>query len=167
MNPNAIELIAGYRDKGVLIDTNLLLVLLVGNINPRWVGKLGKTEKYNTEDYEKIRDALAQFRCFITTPQVLTETGNLLKRNCPNTNTFLDLSLELRRFVFSKATRETRGLSMRIMDHPAFVDFGYADAAILHAAAGKYLVFTDDGPLFNRAYSCGVDVLPFDWLRRN
>jgi len=167
MNPNVITLIATYRDQGVLIDTNLLLVLLVGNIDLRLVGTMGKTSKYNAEDYERIRDILGQFQRFIIIPQVLTEAGNLLKRNCPNTNTWLDVSRELRRLVHSKSTRETRGLSMRIMDHPAYVDLGYADAAMLHAAAGRYLVFTDDAPLYGRAYDCGVDVLPFAWLRRN
>jgi rRNA-processing protein FCF1 len=140
-------------------------VLLVGNIDRRLVGRIGKTDKYTREDYERITEVLEQFNRFIIVPQVLTEAGNMLKRNCPTANTLLDLSLELKRFVHSEATRESRASSKRITIHPAFEDLGYADAAILHVAAGRHLVFTDDGPLKGLAWSSGVDVLPFDWLR--
>lgn len=165
MNPNVGHFIAQYRDKGVLIDTNLLLVLLVGNIDLRLIGKTARTEKYSCADYERIQDVLVWFNRLIILPQVLTEAGNLLKRNCPTASTLLDLQLELRRFVHAEATRESRALSKRITNHPAFPDLGYADAAILNAANGKHLVFTDDGPLQGMAWYHGVDVLPFEWLR--
>ena len=165
MNPNILPLISQYREKGILIDTNLLLVLLVGNVDRRQVGRIAKTDKYNSEDYDRITNVLRRFNRFIIIPQVLTEAGNMLKRNCPTANTRLDLDLELRRFVHAGASRESRALSKRITIHPAFEDLGYADAAILNAAAGRHLVFTDDGPLQSRAWSSGVDVLPFDWLR--
>jgi len=164
MNTNVGDLIARYRDKGILIDTNLLLVLLVGNIDLRLIGKVARTEKYSPEDYERIRDVLVLFTRFIILPQVMTETGNLLKRNCPTASTLQDLHLEFLRFVHDVKTRESRALSRRITVHPAFNDLGYADAAILTAADGKHLVFTDDGPLQGMAWSRGVDVLPFQWL---
>ena len=164
MNSNVDALIAQYRDRGLLIDTNLLLVLLVGNVDRRYVGRIGRTEKYTGEDYERITDILGLFNRFIIIPQVLTEAGNMLKRNCPTPSTLLDLNLELTRFVHAGATRESRALSKRITIHPAFEALGYADAAILNAATGRYLVFTDDGPLLGRAWSCGVDVLAFGWL---
>lgn len=165
MNSNVVDLIVQYRDSGVLIDTNLLLVLLVGNIDRRLVGRIGRTEKYTKEDYERIKDALCLFNRFIIIPQVLTETGNMLKRYCPTASTLLDLTLELRRFVHDHATRESRALSRRITIHPAFENLGYADAAILNAAAGRHLIFTDDGPLQAMAYRFNADVLPFNWLR--
>lgn len=165
MNTNVYDLIAKYRDKGILIDTNLLLVVLVGNIDQRLVGRIARTETYTREDYERIRDVLAGFNRFIIIPQVLTEAGNLLKRNCPDANTLLDLGLELRRFILHSATRESRPSARRVAVHPVFDNLGYADAAILQAASGRHLVFTDDGSLQSRAFGCGVDVLPFDWLR--
>jgi rRNA-processing protein FCF1 len=62
-------------------------------------------------------------------------------------------------------SRESRKLSKRITVHSAFTELGYADAAILNSAAGKHLIFTDDGPLQGMAWSTGVDVLPYQWLR--
>lgn len=164
MNSNIPDLIIRYRDKGVLIDTNLLLVLLVGNVDPRLVGRSCRTEEYTRKDYELIRDLLVRFNRLITIPQVLAETGNFLKRNCPTANTMLDLHLELR--FFTLIARESRSLSKRIVAHPAFPQLGYTDAAIIHAAArGSHLILTNDGPLQGLASGCGLDVLPFDWLR--
>lgn len=63
MNSNIGDLIAQYRDKGIWIDTNLFLV---GNIDRRLVGRIGKTDKYTRQDYERITDVLGYFnRCII------------------------------------------------------------------------------------------------------
>jgi len=165
MNSNVGDLIARYRDRGLVVDTNLLLVLLVGNIDRRLIGTTARTEKYSSADYARILDILVLFNRLIILPQILTETGNLLKRNCSTASTQIDLHREFLRFVHRPKTCESRPSSRRITTHPAFPDPGYADAAILHAANGKYLVFTDDGPLQGKAWQLGVDVLPFKWLQ--
>ena len=165
MNANISDLVAHYRDRGILIDTNLFLVLVVGNIDPRLIGITARTDGYSRSDYERLWDVLVHFNRFVILPQILTEAGNLLKRNCPTANTLLDLSLELARFVHSDQTRESRVLSKRVTLHRSFTQLGYADAAILTAAAGKYLLLTADGPLQAMASTSGVDVLPFQWLQ--
>lgn len=164
MNENALPLISRYRDKGIIIDTNLLLVFLVGNVNPRLVGTAAKTDAYSLSDYERIRDVLACFNRWITIPQILTETGNLLKRNS-GYNTSIDLNRELALFVLSGPMEESWMPSGQIIAHPAFPELGYADAAILTVAAGKHLILTADKPLQNFAGSLGVDVLPFQWIQ--
>jgi len=166
MNPNVSNLIVQYRDKGVLFDTNLLLVLLVGNIEPRLIGKIARTDAFSRSDYERLRDVLGCFTRFVVLPQILTEAGNLLKRNCPTASTLLDLNRELAGFVHAAQTRESRVSSRRVTIHPAFPQLGYADAAVLTAAAGKHLLVTADGPLQGMAWASGVDVLPFAWLQK-
>ena len=165
MNPNFSELVSQYRNRGALIDTNLFLVLVVGNVDPRLIGTTARTDGYSAAEYERLRDVLVHFNRFVILPQILTEAGNLLKRNCPTANTLLDLTLELARFVHAGETREARVASKRVTLHPTFLQLGYADAAILTAAAGKYLLVTADGPLQGMAWSAGVDVLPFQWLQ--
>ena len=162
MRSNVFPLVERFRSKGLLIDTNLLLVLLVGNVEPRLVGKMARTTDYNPTDYEKIRELIELFRPRIATiPQVLTETGNLLKRNSGN----LRFDLQRQLALFIAGSLEARILSKRVPPHPAFDDLGYADTAILKAASGRFLLVTDDGPLQGRAAACGVDTLPFGWLR--
>lgn len=98
---------------------------------------------------------------------ILTEAGNLRKRNCRYPNTLLDLHLELARIVHFAQTKESAVSAKRATLHPAFHTLGYADATILAAATGKYLLVTADGPLQSMAWSAGVDVLPFDCLKNS
>ena len=165
MNPNSADLVVQYRERGAIVDTNLFLVLLLGNVDPRLVGITARTDGYSPADYEMLRDVLAHFSRIVILPQILTEAGNLLKRNCPTANTLTDLNIELARFVHAAEAREVTVSAKRATLHPAFHRLGYADAAILAAATGRYLLLTADGPLQGMAWSSGVDVLPFDWLK--
>lgn len=166
MNPNIAELVTRYRERGAVVDTNLFLVLILGNVDPRLIGNTARTDGYSASDYELLCDVLAHFARIVILPQILTEAGNLLKRNCRFPNTLLDLHLELARFVHAAEARETWVSAKRATLHPAFQPLGYADAAILAAATGKYLLVTADGPLQGMASASRVDVLPFDWLRQ-
>lgn len=167
MNPNIAELVTHYRGRGAVIDTNLFLVLLLGNVDPRLIGKTARTDGYSASDYELLRAILEHFARIVILPQILTEAGNLLKRNCRYRNTLLDLHIELARIVHFSQTKEASVSAKRATRHPAFHTLGYADAAILAAANGRYLLLTADGPLQNMAWSSGVDVLPFDWLKNS
>ena len=164
MNPNIASLISQYHEEGILIDTNLLLVLLVGNVEPRLIGKAAGTKGSSIEDYERIKNILKCFSRLVTVPQILTETAYFLTTHC-TANTRLDLRQELARYVFLKETKEARVMSRRIAMHRSFDKLGYTDAAILTANAGKYLLLTADNGLQNFAGSMGIAVLPFQWLR--
>lgn len=53
------------------------------------------------------------------------------------------------------------------MANKVFPDFGLADAAILDLSIDKYLVFTDDGPLFGLLANKGADVINLSILRKS
>lgn len=167
MNPNIAELVTRYRERGAVVDTNLILVLLLGNVDPRLIGNAARTDGYSASDYELLCEVLAHFARIVMLPQILTEAGNLLKRNCRFPNTLLDLHLELARIVHVAQTKEASVSAKRATQHPAYQALGYADAAILAATTGRYLLLTADGPMQNMAWSAGVDVLPFDWLKNS
>ncbi|MBN8459613.1 MAG: hypothetical protein J0M04_17425 [Verrucomicrobia bacterium] len=167
MNSNIAELVTRYRGRGAVVDTNLFLVLLLGNVDPRLIGNTARTDGYSAADYDLLREVLEQFARIVILPQILTEAGNLLKRNCRYPNTLLDLHDELARIIHFAQTKESSVSAKRATLHPAYHALGYADAAILAAANGRYLLLTADGPLQNMAWSSGVDVLPFDWLKHS
>src|SRR5690606_14486178 len=70
------SLLARYRT-GVLLDTNLLLLWLIGRYDRRLIGRHKRTEAYTTDDFQLL-DRLTR-RCTkrFTTPHVLTEVSNL------------------------------------------------------------------------------------------
>lgn len=165
MNPNIQELVTRFRNEGVVVDTNLLLVLLVGNVDPRLVGTVARTDGYSQRDYDLLIAILRQFSKIIFLPQILTETGNLLKRNCPTNDLLFDLQRSFARLVCSSGSLESRALSRRVVISAHFQKLGYADAAILASARDRHLILTADGPLQRVAGSNGMAVLPFQWIQ--
>lgn len=47
----------------------------------------------------------------------------------------------------------------------AFDVFGLADAAVATAARGRYLVVTDDGPLYGYLINSGIDAVNLQQIR--
>lgn len=74
-----------HKNKFVVIDTNLLLVYLVGCVDPQLITKFKKTNsRYCAEDFKILNDLIKKF---VTTPNILTEVSNLgghLKDNAKN-----------------------------------------------------------------------------------
>ena len=70
--------VAYYRSRhGILVDTNLLIVLLVGATRPSLLKSLEVTSAYDADDVELISDLLGNNPRLIITPQVITEVSNL------------------------------------------------------------------------------------------
>lgn len=75
--PNS--LISLYRNRGVLIDTNLLVLLLVGTYDRNRVERTKRIrDRFRAEDFDILTAVLNQFETQVTTPHILTETSNLL-----------------------------------------------------------------------------------------
>ena len=67
-----------YRNKGLLLDTNLLLLLLIGSGVPHLLEtfKPIQNQGFKKKDFELLARACSFFKTLITTPHILTETSN-------------------------------------------------------------------------------------------
>lgn len=156
------SLLERYRRAGVLIDTNLLLLYIVGAYDPQQIARFKRTaDRFAPEDFDTLARVLRQFDAVVTTPHILTEVSNLMGQL---TGHVKDYCFEL--FAQSIALmREQHAPAAGLSVRPIFVQFGIADTAILDAAYGSYLVLTDDFPLSAYLGSQGVDVLNFNNIR--
>ncbi len=73
----AETLLARYKRKGVLVDSNLLLLLFVGLFDPARIKKFKRTGHFSEVDFRLLVNFLAYFDKAITTPHILTEVSNL------------------------------------------------------------------------------------------
>jgi rRNA-processing protein FCF1 len=62
---------------GLLVDTNLLVLLVVGAINRDRIGTFKRTSKYTKADYELLLRIRARFKTLYTVAHVLAEVSNL------------------------------------------------------------------------------------------
>ena len=71
------SLIRRYCQKGVLIDTNILLLFLIGSANQERITKFNRTQQFIPEDYELLLAFIAKFQKLVITPNILTEVNSL------------------------------------------------------------------------------------------
>ena len=77
MNEYAARLVRGYRSRGVLVDTNLLLLLFVGSYDLERIERFKRTMQFTRDDFARLVALLGVFERRVTTPHILTEVSNL------------------------------------------------------------------------------------------
>jgi len=66
-----------HRSKGVLVDTNLLILLLVGLVNKRRILEFKRTQNFTIEDFDTLSRLISWFGKLVTTPHVLSQVSDL------------------------------------------------------------------------------------------
>ena len=72
------SLFARYCQKGILVDTNILLLLFVGRVNRKRISQFKRTQQFVSEDYDLLSNIVSQFVAVVTTPNILTEVNSLI-----------------------------------------------------------------------------------------
>lgn len=151
---------------GVLVDTNLLLVYLVGYYDYatgyQTVNRSRYTKgTYDPGDFDILNAMLERFRKRITTPHILAEVSNLVNQLPTGADTFC---IELLKNIIP-ALQERTIPAEELAKENAFVAFGVADTSIIKAAQDPCLVLTDDFKLSGYMASNGMDVLNFHEIK--
>jgi hypothetical protein len=139
----------------------LLLLLFVGLRDRNRIPKFKRTAQFTIRDFERLAAFIRRFRELVTTPSILTEVSNLLGQ-LPDS---LKYSFYQHFAHAIKDMHEQYTPSQELGNEKAFPRFGLTDAAILHAASGKYLVLTDDFRLARYLEGQNIDVINFNHLR--
>ena len=145
--PDHVEqLLIEYRTEGVIVDTNLLLLYVVGAQNRERIRRFSRTDTFTEDDFDLLDRLFGYVETTITTPSILTEVSNLLgqlpkqpRRDC----------MALFRVLIRELDENYRAAE-EICDHPYFAQFRLTDAGIADLAADTHLIITDDLPLYHR-----------------
>lgn len=129
------------RARGLLIDTNLLVLLVVGSVSATAIAGNKRLSAYTATDYKLLLSFVERFKSLFTTPHILTEVSNLI--GCETKQQQLGLEI-LKRLVQQMeevvpASSETMNLYTK-----SYLKFGLSDASIHRVATDRLLVLTDD-----------------------
>ena len=157
---DAEALINKHRAKGVLVDTNLLVLLLVGMINKQRILNFKRTGDFTLEDYDLLVRLIGWFGKIFSTPHVLSQVSDLT-----------DLTgrelIAVR--VISKALveqiEESYEASRMLMSDRVYERFGLTDSAIAAVCSRGILVLTTDSRLHVALQESGIDALNFNHIR--
>ena len=165
MIDHIVELRQHYRTFPLLIDTNLLILLLLGRVDRNQIEKFKRTTKFTINDYLLLERFIEPFDRVATTPNILTEVSNLSGQlNDPlRTRYFRYLIDEIENFV------EIYFPSAEVARSEIFIPLGLTDASIrMVAEREKILVLTEDLTLYSRLISSERDAVNFNhWIEYN
>jgi hypothetical protein len=153
-------LLEHYRRSDIIVDSNLLLLLLIGTYDQAQITQFKRTAIFTANDYRALLSLLAQFRSVCTTPHVLAEVSNLAN----------GLPAELRYKVMIafaeliKTFTEQFIPAVKLAPQSEFVLFGITDCGLAEIS-GETLVLTTDGRLAAYLQQQGKKALNFHHLR--
>lgn len=158
-------LLQHHREDGVLLDTNVLLLWLMAQLQSGLIG--GKRlEKYTLDDALLLANFVRQFKRVLTTPHILTETSNLAAQI---------LSGRLKAEFFERVyplfclqtdlAFHTCPTDAKTVDANTFLRLGFTDANLAAAVNANRLLLTDDLDLHLAALAKSAASINFTHMR--
>ncbi|WP_461098560.1 PIN domain-containing protein [Spirosoma luteolum] len=128
------------KARGLLIDTNLLVLLVIGSISEAAIAGNKRLSAYTTSDFRLLLSFVEQFSTLFTTPHILTEVSNLIGCETKQQRQGLEILklLTQRMEELLPASNETMSSHSK-----SYLKFGLSDASIHRVAADNLFVLTD------------------------
>lgn len=146
--------------RSAVLDTNLLLLWLVGQVDLTLVRTFKRVQDFTPKDYTILRTTLTPFNTLMTTPHVLTETSNFIYQAPPHRR--VELLAALERFI--DGATEVVSQAREVIRFPGFRALGLTDTA-LSILSGKATVVTIDYKLCGKIEARGGRCINFNHLR--
>lgn len=165
LNDRLLEFASQHKAQGILLDTNVLLLLLFAIYQPDKIGKK-RLAKYGESDGELLVSYIKQFSRVLTTQHVLAETSNLL-RQIVSGQLSSDLAKEFHPlFCLNQPNSfEQCAVEGENIDIELFSQLGLTDSGLAAVVQTKRLLLTDDLDLYLATISRGGDAINFTHMR--
>ena len=147
--------------RSLIVDTNLLILYLVGNNDIRHIADFKRTQAYSTDDYIRLATFMKLFKEVVTTPNILTEVTNLTD----------PLNKKLGHKLFPIFSHSFKHLSEKQVDSVSasaghsFAEFGLSDSVMVELSKMKYLILTDDLPFYSYLETRNIAAVNFNHIR--
>jgi hypothetical protein len=154
-------LLSTCGQNGVVLDTNVFLLYVVGTLDPELLPRVKRTAIFGLDDWKLLCNLLSIVPKMIITPGIITEACNLLDSdNVRHDYRFFSILRHLAAILHEDYIR-TETLSQ----HKLFFRFGLTDSSIAHLAGRGHLIITADLPLAVALEQLSLPVLNFNNLR--
>lgn len=162
------QLIAYVRDHaegGIFLDTNILLLLLVGQFKPEFIGT-ERLKAYEKCDADLLMAFVNRFEKILTTPHVLAETSNFARQMMKGRlrTEFLEWLHPLFCAKDQNSLSQTMPQAHEI-DKQLFVRLGMTDSALAASANTRHLLLTADLDLHVATVTQGGHSINFTHMR--
>lgn len=162
--------VSRYRPEGLIIDTNILIVFLIGNYDRSFMdgcGIVNNTDrKYTSSDIGLLKTIFRRFNKLVLMPQVIAELSNIAITK-PN---FGDRHLPYLESVISFLKKTDEGHQeyscLWGMELKTLKDFGFTDMTMFEFAKKTGMpILTDEHMLYGYSLAKGVPVIKFQHIK--
>jgi len=145
--------------RSILIDTNILMLLIIGSWNREAIPGHRRTAIFTPADFDLLQEELGRFGRILTTPTVVTEVSNLMG------NQFHETIAGTLIHVCTPLVEITRPKE-EVWAGEGFPRLGFSDASVLASLDDDTVLLTDDVSLYNQALYQDSEAINFNHLRK-
>ena len=138
----------------IVIDTNALIILILGQIDPKLIDSHKRTSIYEERDYYDLLSVVVNFENLVVLPNVWTEIDNLLNGFTGNHKYYYIQSIT----SIIKKSSEKFISSINAVKSESFYSLGLTDSLLLELAKECTLLITSDSSLSDQAKAKGIKV---------
>lgn len=145
----------------LIIDTNLLLLLVIGSVEGgRHIRNSKRLDAYTIDDYDIVVKIIGQYRKVFFTHYILTEISNLIDLEGEARIT----ALEIARNLFNEFCQVNSNMKTD-MSNNFFINYGITDCSIIELSK-NHMILTNDNRLLEPLYlTCPKNIIPFEVAR--
>jgi len=155
------RIIRAYRTIGLTIDSNFLLLYVIGRMDVPMITRFKRTRAFDADDFVLLERILARFTRWHATPSVFTEVSNYLQQLPGGLH---GSAFEILHGVVAGMDERHIGTEPLLGQHHASA-FGLTDLTLMALAADGRLVLTVDGLLDDYLLRCELGSVNFNHLR--
>ncbi len=146
----------------IAIDTNLLLLLVVGHVSRPFIRQHKRLAAFTGRDFDQLSIAVIQADSIVTTPNVMTEVSNLAIQGVlePYRSQILEVLV-----TFSGRMIELYRPTADVLRKEDYIQFGLTDSVWLQILDNDTILMSDDRQLCRAAEARGFVAYHVDDLR--
>lgn len=147
--------------RSILLDTNLLVLLAVGETGKSLIAKHKRTGSYEIADFEWLQARIRASRGLLLSPNILAETSNLIRQTDRVTGARISETLKAIIGSFPESYRESR----TAVEDAVYSRLGLTDAVMLLLVQTGALLITDDLDLALAAQKIDPSAINYNHIR--
>ena len=145
----------------LLLDTNLLVLLVTGIADTAYIARHKRLAAFDVKDFQIVAGLADAAPALVLSPNVLTETSNLLRYASGDVRAHLSAALAKLVEKFGEQYIPTVTAS----GHEHYARLGVADCVLLTQAATGATLLTDDLDLYLASSRAGHDAYNYNHIR--
>lgn len=147
----------------LIVDTNLLVLLVVGLVEKGYISVHKKLDAYDVRDFEILSAIVSNFQELVFVPHVLSETSNLV--SCINEPAKSEIMRKFAEFI--EGCGEQYVPSSSGASRAEFARLGLTDSVLLALGGTGAALITADVGLYVAATSAGYEATNYMHIKDN